>query len=92
MQNIQVKADDETLKGRYANMMQVSHNVEEFAMDFMNVFPPAGILTARIITSPGHFKRITRAMQDNLSRYERSFGEIKVAEEPGRDFGFTTKQ
>lgn len=89
---IQVKMDDETMKGRYANMMQVAHNREEFVLDFMNVFPPGGVVTARVVTSPGHLKRITRALQENMQRYEQSFGEIKEAEGPkDPTFGFQTK-
>ena len=89
---IQVKMDDETMKGRYAKMMQVAHNKEEFVLDFMNVFPPGGIVTARVVTSPGHLKRIMRALNENLQRYEQSFGAIKEAEGPNEGkFGFETK-
>ena len=90
-QNIQVKIDDETLKGRYANMLQITHNKEEFVLDFMNVFPPTGIMTARIFTRPGHAKRIDRALAENLSRYESEYGEIKEAEVPNQTFGFNAK-
>jgi hypothetical protein len=54
MNQIQVKMDDATLRGVYANMMQVAHNQEEFVLDFMNVLPPTGVVNARIIVSPGH--------------------------------------
>lgn len=90
-QNIQVKIDDDEMKGRYANMMQVAHNREEFVLDFMNVFPPGGSIVSRIITSPGHAKRIARALQENVARYETSFGSIKEAEVPDEQFGFKTK-
>ncbi len=79
---VQVKIDDDTLKGRYANMMQVAHNREEFVLDFMNVFPPGGVVTARVFTSPGHIKRIIRALEENIIRYEASFGKIPEAAEP----------
>ena len=91
MNNIQVKMDDEILKGRYANMMQVAHNREEFILDFMNVFPPTGVVTARVVTSPGHLKRIARALEDNLKRYEATFGTITEADSPGENFGFTPR-
>ena len=51
-QQMQVKVTDEVLKGVYANMVQVGHAAEEFVLDFMNLFPPAGIVTARVILSP----------------------------------------
>lgn len=83
-----VKAGDEELKGRYANLMQVSHTAEEFILDFYLVHPPAGQLAARIVTSPGHLKRIVAALADNLKKYEGQFGSVEVANEPPGDFGF----
>jgi hypothetical protein len=46
------------------------------------VAPPAGAVTARVIVSPGHMKRILAALQDNIAKYENSFGTIQIAEEP----------
>ncbi len=81
-QKIQIKVPDEIMKGAYANAMAVFHTREEFVIDFLNVFPPAGIATARIITSPGHVKRIIRALQENLTRYENQFGKVEEAAPP----------
>lgn len=85
---MQIKADDAALKGVYANMMQVAHTKEEFVMDFMNLLPPQGMLVSRVVTSPGHLKRIVAALQDNLQRYEKQFGKIEEAEAPRSDVGF----
>lgn len=87
-QQIQIKANDEKLKGEYANMMQVLHTKEEFVLDFLNIFPPTGTLNARIIVSPGHFKRMVQAMQENLSKYESGFGEISPSDAPKARIGF----
>ena len=62
-QQIQIKAGDEKLRGDYANMMQILHTREEFVLDFLNIFPPSGILNARVIVSPGHFKSMKKAME-----------------------------
>jgi Protein of unknown function (DUF3467) len=86
--SLQVKAGDEELKGRYANLMQVSHTAEEFLLDFYLLHPPAGQLAARIVTSPGHLKRIVAALQDNLKKYESQFGKVEAANEPSGEFGF----
>jgi len=51
-------------------------------LDFLMVAPPAGTVTARVIVSPGHMKRILRALEDNILKYEMAFGTIQVAEEP----------
>ena len=88
---IQIKAKDEVLAGHYANMAQINHNKEEFILDFMSVFPPAGTLNSRIIMSPGHYKRMIKAMQDNLQKYESRFGSVEASDEPETVHGFPVK-
>jgi len=34
---IQIKAQDEELKGKYSNLMQITHTQEEFVLDFFLV-------------------------------------------------------
>jgi hypothetical protein len=70
--------------GVYSNVMVVTHTKEEFVLDFMMVVPPAGSVTARVVTSPGHLKRMISALKENLSRYEKQFGPLTAAEEPPR--------
>lgn len=84
----QIKASDEKLKGEYSNMMQIIHNKEEFVLDFLNVFPPTGTLNSRVIVSPGHYKRMIKAMQDSLQKYEENYGKIEEASEPEKQIGF----
>ena len=90
-QKIQIKIEDAVLKGAYANTMAVSHSKEEFVLDFMNIYPwqRAGIVSSRVITSPGHIKRIVKALTENLKKYEDKFGKIEEAEAPG-GIGFKT--
>ncbi|MND01220.1 hypothetical protein D3C83_201280 [compost metagenome] len=44
--------------------------------------PPQGVVTARVVTSPGHLKRIVRALQENMERYEAAYGAIHEASDP----------
>lgn len=88
---MQIKASDDALKGTYANLMQVQHTKEEFVLDFFNVLPPQGLLNARVITSPGHLKRIVAALKDNLDRYEKQFGKIAEADAPQAEVGFSSR-
>jgi hypothetical protein len=81
-QQINIKASDEKLKGEYSNLAQIMHTKEEFVIDFLNIFPPTGTLNARIIVSPGHFKRMVKAMEENMKKYEASFGKVQESEEP----------
>jgi hypothetical protein len=85
---IQVKFPDHLQGGAYSNNMVVTHTKEEFVMDFLMVVPPAGSVTSRVIVSPGHMKRILAALQENVSKYEKMFGEIQLAEAPKAAIGF----
>ena len=80
-EGLQISAGEDDLKGRYANLMSVSHTGEEFVLDFVAVTPsaktPHGTLVSRVIVSPPHFKRIVAALGDNLGKYERQFGDIE---------------
>ncbi len=80
-----VKITDEELKGRYANLVRITHTREEFILDFINMVPPQGAVIARVITSPGHLKRLIRALSSNLDLYEKGFGSIEEAPEPSSD-------
>ena len=82
MPDLNIKAPDELLQGRYANMMQVMHAKEEFVLDFMFAHPPMGELVSRLIVSPAHMKRIVNALQDNINKYEKQYGAIQEAGEP----------
>lgn len=87
-QQIQVKSNDEVLKGVYANMAQISHSSEEMILDFLNIFPPGANLVSRVIVSPSHFKRLVSAMQENLKKYEDEYGTISLAVVPDKKMGF----
>ena len=79
---LRIKASDEELKGRYANLMFFSHSKEEFILDFIMVCGPAGQLVSRIVISPGHMKRLLSAAQDNIANYEKTYETIEEAIEP----------
>lgn len=85
---IEIKISDSEMKGVYANLMKVTHTKEEFVLDFANVLPPKGVVTARVITSPGHLKRIIKALEENMRSYEEKFGKIVEAPEPKKEMGF----
>jgi hypothetical protein len=76
---LQVELDDATAQGAYANLALIAHSATEFVMDFIFLQPqqPKAKVRARIISSPGHVKRLLKALQENVARYEQVFGEIK---------------
>ncbi len=82
---MQIAADNETRRGKYANLALISHRKEEFVLDFLFLDPqtPGGaskpgqaFLASRVILSPGHMKRLYQAIGENIQRYEKNFGQI----------------
>jgi Protein of unknown function (DUF3467) len=80
---VQIKADEKELQGEYSNLLMIHHNLEEFTLNFIYIFPNGqqGKLLKSMIVSPGHAKRIWRALGENIARYEVQFGPIKEAPE-----------
>jgi len=74
--------------GVYSNNMVITHTREEFILDFMMITPPVGSVTARVVISPGHMKRMVSALRTNLGKYESKFGKLAEAPEPPRAMGF----
>ena len=87
-QKVQIRAKDDDLKGAYSNMAQIMHTQEEFILDFFNIAGQQGVLSSRVILSPGHLKRLVQALQKNIELYEKNFGNISPAEEPKQSVGF----
>jgi hypothetical protein len=90
---VQIKADEKELQGQYSNLVMVHHNLEEFTLNFIYIFPNGtqGKLLSSVIVNPGHAKRIWRALGENIGRYEAQFGTIKEApagSEPTPNVGF----
>jgi hypothetical protein len=79
---MRIEFPKELVGGVYSNNMAVTHTREEFIMDFLMMAPPSGAVTARVIVSPGHMKRILNALNENILNYEEKFGKIQAAEEP----------
>lgn len=89
---VEIKIADNFPGGEYANAMQIMHNKEEFIMNFLNITAPSGRVCAKVITTPGHLKRIIKALQDNIEKYENTFGEIKESDSLDKTIGFIDKK
>jgi len=81
-QQIQINTADEISRGRYSNLMLVSHSPEEFMLDWLLNSPNGAHLVSRIILSPGNLKRAIEALTINLKQYEDKFGTVKLID-PG---------
>jgi len=91
---VQIKADEKEMQGVYSNLVMIQHGAEEFTLNFVYIFPNGtqGKLMSSVIVSPGHAKRILRALGENISRFEAQYGPIKEGPEggpmPGANIGF----
>ena len=36
---VQIKADEKELQGQYSNLVMIHHNLEEFTLNFIYIFP-----------------------------------------------------
>lgn len=64
----------------YANVVRIAHSPAEIVFDFAQVLPGVypGRVQSRIIMSPLAAKLFSRALIENLGRFEKSFGEIVI--------------
>jgi hypothetical protein len=68
----------------YANFALISHTPSEVIIDLAQMLPnqPKIRVRSRVVMTPLNAKLTLRALQENLAKYEASFGEITI---PGED-------
>jgi hypothetical protein len=81
---INIELSDEVAEGIYSNLAMIAHSNTEFVIDFIRLMPgvPKAKVKARVVVTPEHAKRLFLALQDNIRKYEESFGTIKQHQEP----------
>ncbi len=79
-QGLQVELPQEVAQGEYANFAIITHSSSDFILDFARVLPglPKAQVKSRVILAPEHAKRLLAALQENIMRYEKEFGPIKI--------------
>lgn len=77
---LQIELTPEVAGGTYANLAVITHSHSEVVLDFIRVLPgmPKAPVKSRIILAPEHAKRLLYALQDNVMKYEQSFGKIEL--------------
>ena len=80
---LQIELKEEVAQGTYATLAVITHSSSEFVMDFIRAMPgmPKAGVQSRIILAPEHAKRLLRALEDNIGKYERTFGAIRMPDE-----------
>ncbi|MDH5608257.1 MAG: DUF3467 domain-containing protein [Cyclobacteriaceae bacterium] len=92
--NINIELSEEIAEGVYANLAMIAHSSSEFVIDFIRLMPgvPKAKVKSRIVITPEHAKRLLHALEENIEKYENTFGAINQVEEAHRypiNFGGT---
>lgn len=68
------------LQTRYVNLVRIVHSPSEMVFDFAHILPgdAKAIVQSRVLMSPLGAKLFQRAINENLAKYETSFGEIVI--------------
>ena len=82
----QIELPADVARGDYANFAIITHSSSDFVLDFARVLPgvPKAQVKSRVILAPEHAKRLLMALQENIVRYEREFGSIKLPNQEPR--------
>ena len=77
---LKIEIDESVGQGEYVNFAIVTHSAAEFVLDFIRILPglTKSKVRSRVVISPMHAKTFLKALQDNIDKYEKKFGEIKV--------------
>lgn len=78
-----IELDEKTAEGCYSNLAIINHSNTEFVVDFISVMPgvPKAKVKSRIILTPQHAKRLLKALEENIHRFEAVNGTIKEVEQ-----------
>ena len=76
---ISIELNEEVAQGTYSNLAVITHSASEFVIDFVRIMPgiPKAQVKSRIILTPEHAKRLSKALQDNIRKFESIHGVIK---------------
>lgn len=78
-QELKIELTPEVAGGHYSNLAVITHSPSEFFIDFINIAPnmPQARVQSRIIMTPENAKNLLGALQDNIRKYEATFGTIE---------------
>ena len=76
---LNIELNEETAEGIYSNLAIITHSPAEFVMDFVRVMPgmPKAKVMSRVVVTPQHAKRLLKALNENVTKYEAQHGPIK---------------
>jgi hypothetical protein len=79
---LNIELSEDMAEGTYSNLAIITHSNAEFVVDFINVMPgsPKAKVRSRIILTPQHAKRLLKALNENVRKFEQVNGPIKDIE------------
>ena len=79
-QKLNINLSPEVAEGSYSNLAIVAHSSSEFVVDFVRMMPgqKSANVQSRIIMTPENTKKLLFALQENVVKYEKQFGSIKL--------------
>ncbi len=93
---IDIELSEEIAEGIYSNLAIITHSQSEFVIDFIKMMPgvPKAKVKSRIVLTPQHAKRLVKALNDNIQRFEQVNGKIKDVDQNAfpLNFGGPTAQ
>ncbi len=94
---VNIELTEDVALGVYSNLAIITHSPAEIISDFVQLMPgmPKGKVRSRVIMTPQNAKRFMRALQENLAKYEQTFGTIEEKDGhqmPPMNFGPPTTQ
>lgn len=87
-QQLNIELPEDIAEGVYSNLAIIGHSQSEFVVDFVRIIPnaPKAKVKSRIVLTPQHAKRLTKALIDNIKKYEAQHGKIAEANQPEQQF------
>ncbi len=82
---VNIELPEELAEGTYSNLAIISHSHSEFVVDFIRMMPnvPKAKVKSRIVLTPIHAKRLLKALNDNVVKFEAQYGKITGPSDQG---------
>jgi len=80
---LNIELSGEVAQGSYSNLAIITHSSSEFIIDFIRMMPgvPKPQVNNRIIMTAEHAKRLFLALEDNIAKFEKQYGDIELHNE-----------
>jgi len=75
---LNIELPEDVAEGIYSNLALINHSQAEFVLDFIRMMPnvPKAKVKSRVVLTPQHAKRFLHALNENIKKYEATFGKI----------------